>query len=229
MLQHRATPSSRPWHSIRLAAQRTHRPIDGQFMKTMATTSGNDEIAHGPPSILSRLSDRPRSIIRRGSDTERVDVEATAPRTPRPQATSFISARSAQKRDHAAEKWFTDIRELDVNNVDKPNDPKWPPRKKRMGSDVPKQHEMRPKTDLNALFASSSVRSATSLRLQTKKELGGDYTSYLPDGHADPYRLPIAYARLVLGRNKHIPLSAQTGALNIVEEAIQGKIIRQGK
>lgn len=88
---------------------------------------------------------------------------------------------------------------------------------------------MRPGTDLNTLFAAPSARSATSLRVQTKRELGGDYTSYIPDGYADPYQFPIDYARLVLGRNKHIPLSAQTGALNIIEEAIREKTTRQGK
>lgn len=98
-----------------------------------------------------------------------------------------------------------------------------------MGSEPPKLHEMRPRTDLNALFAPPTLRSAASLRLQTKRELGGDYTSYLPDGYADPYRLPVDYARLVLGRNKHIPLNAQTGALSIIEEAIRGRASRQGK
>lgn len=113
--------------------------------------------------------------------------------------------------------------------MDQSNDLKSLPRKKRMRSEFPKQHEMRPKTDLNTLFAPLTARSAASSRLQTKRELGGDYTSYLPDGYADPYRLPIDYARLVLGRNKHIPLNAQTGALNIIEEAIQGRSTRQGK
>ncbi|KAF8560080.1 hypothetical protein OG21DRAFT_1479923 [Imleria badia] len=169
------------------------------------------------------------SSIRRDSDTERKrsstrsEVAAEAHRTPRHRATSFISTRSAQKRDHAAEKWFTDVRELDINNADQPDDPKLLPRKKRMGFEYPKQHEMRPRTDLNALFTPSSAPSATSLRLQTKRELAGDYTSYLPEVFADPNRLPVAYARLVLGRNKHVPLSAQTGALNIIEEAIRGK------
>lgn len=88
---------------------------------------------------------------------------------------------------------------------------------------------MRPRTDLNALFAPPTATFATSLRLQTKKELGGDYTSYLPDGYADPYRLPIDYARLVLGRNRHIPLNAQIGAINIIEGTIRGRAIRQGK
>jgi len=200
-------------------------------VKTTATTSGNAENTRTPSSILSRLSNRTQLKIRRNSDTEQkslnghVEVAAAVHRTPRPRATSFISARSAQKRDHAAEKWFTDVRELDIHNVDKPDDLKSLPRKKRMWSEPPKQHEMRPRTDLNALFAPSTA--ATSLRLQTKRELGGDYTSYLPGGSADPHRLPIAYARLVLGRNKYIPLNAQTGALNIIEEAIRGKTGRQ--
>lgn len=110
--------------------------------------------------------------------------------------------------------------------MDQSNELQSLPRKKRMRPGFPKQHEMRPRTDLNALFAPPT---ATSSRLQTKRELGGDYTNYLPDGYADPYRLPIDYARLVLGRNKHIPLNAQTGALNIIGEAIRGKITRQGK
>lgn len=226
-------------------------------VKTTAMTPGrNAENARKPSSILSRmprmnalhngpssltyffplgLSDRPQSRIRRNSDTEQknpnghVEVAAAVHRTPRPRATSFISARSAQKRDHAAEKWFTDVRELDIHNVDQPDGLKSLPRKKRMWSEPPKQHEMRPRTDLNALFAPSTVRCATSLRLQTKRELAGDYTSYLPGRYADPHRLPIAYARLVLGRNKHIPLNAQTGALNVIEEAIRGKTTRQGK
>ncbi|KAH0838062.1 hypothetical protein J3R83DRAFT_6303 [Lanmaoa asiatica] len=172
--------------------------------------------------------------MRRKSDTEQespnahVEVAAAVHRKPRPRATSFISARSAQQRDHAAEKWFTDVRELNIGTVDQSSDLKSLPRKKRIESEFPKQHEMRPRTDLNALFAPPTARSATSLRLQTKRELGGDYTSYLPHGCADPYRLPIDYARLVLGRNKHIPLNAQTGALNIIEEAIRGRTTRQG-
>ena len=223
----------------------------------MKTTSSNAESTRKPTSsILSRmprmnalhsgsssltyffplgLSEKTQSRIRRNSDTEQkspnghVEVAAAVHRTARPRATSFISARSAQKRDHAAEKWFTDVRELDINKVDQPGDLKPLPRQKRMWSEPPRQHEMRPRTDLNALFAPSSAPSATSLRLQTKRELGGDYTSYLPGVSADPHRLPIAYARLVLGRNKYIPLNAQTGALNIIEEAIRGKTTRQGK
>lgn len=113
--------------------------------------------------------------------------------------------------------------------MDQPDDLKSSPRKKRMGSESLKQHEMRPRTDLNALFTPSATPSAASLRLQTKRELGGDYTSYLPAEFADPNRLPVAYARLILGRNKHIPLNAQAGALNIIEEAIRGKATRQGK
>ncbi|KAN0100356.1 hypothetical protein V8E55_000340 [Tylopilus felleus] len=196
-------------------------------------TSDNAQHVRKPSSILSRLSDRTQSGILGDADAEqkipreRTEVVAAGHRTSRPRATSFISTRRAQKRDHAAEKWFTDVRELDIN-VDQPDDLSSLPRKKRLGSRSPKQHEMRPKTDLNALFAPSTVLSAASLRLQTKKELGGDYTSYLlADGNADPYRSPIAYARLVLGRNKHIPLNVQTGALTIVEEAIRGKAPRQ--
>ena len=185
--------------------------------------------------FLLGLSDKTQPRIRRNSGIEQksphahIEVAAATDGKPRPRATSFISARSAQQRDHAAEKWFTDVRELDIDNMDKFNDLKSPPRKKRMGSEFPKQHEMRPGTDLNTLFAAPSARSATSLRVQTKRELGGDYTSYIPDGYADPYQFPIDYARLVLGRNKHIPLSAQTGALNIIEEAIREKTTRQGK
>lgn len=100
------------------------------------------------------------------------------------------------------------------------------PDKRSTENDLPKQHQLRPKTDLNVLF---SLSSTTSMRLQTKKELGGDYARYLPDGFADPYRLPIDYARLALGRNKHIPLTAQTGALSIIEEAIRGRTTREGK
>lgn len=179
------------------------------------------------------LSDKTQSRTRRNPDAEQkshnthVGVVAAVHRTPRPRTTSFISARSAQKRDHAAEKWFTDVRELDF--VGQPHGLKSQPRKKHMVSEPPKQHEMRPRTDLNALFGPFTARSATLLRLQTRRELGGDYTSYIPDGYADPHRFPITYARLVLGRNKHIPLNAQTGALNIIEEAIRGTTTRQGE
>lgn len=169
------------------------------------------------------LSDRAQSGIRRDFDAEQKSSSPDS--TPLPRATSFVSVRSAQKRDHAAEKWFTGIRELDISDVNQPSDLKSPPRKRRR-SESPKKHEMRPRTDLNALFAPSTT---TSLRIQTKKELAGNYTSYLPDGYPDPHRFPVAYARLVLGRNKHIPLNVQTGALNIVEEVIKGRTTRQGK
>jgi len=181
------------------------------------------------------LSDKTQPRIRRDSDAEQkshnahVEVAAAVHGTPRPRATSFISARSAQKRDHATEKWFTNVRELDISDVGQPHGLKSQPRKKHMMSEFPKQHEMRPRTDLNALFGPSTARSATLLRLQSRRELGGDYASYIPDGYADPHRFPITYARSVLGRNKHIPLNAQTGALNIIEEAIRGTTTRQGE
>lgn len=174
------------------------------------------------------LSDRTQST-HRISDAEQKTPDAPAlHKKPRPRATSFISARSAQQRDQAAEKWFTDVRKLDLDNVKQRDDLKSLPYKTRMGSGSSKQHEMRPRTDLNALFAAPTSRTAISSRLQSKRELGGDYTSYLPGGYADPYRHPVDYARLVLGRNKHIPLDAQTGALSIVGEAIRGRASRQG-
>lgn len=216
------------------AAVKTTTTTPDKPTSILSRTSRTNALAahsNGTFIISLGLSDRTQSRTSRSSDAEQKShARATAPqREPRRRATSFISTRSAQQRDHAAEKWFTDVRKLDINNVDQSDDFKPLPRKKRTGYESLKQHEMRPRTDLNALFAASTLRSATSLRLQNKRELGGDYTSYLPDGYADPYRLPVNYARLIVGRNRHVPLDAQTGALRIVEEAVRGRITKQGK
>ncbi|KIJ66241.1 hypothetical protein HYDPIDRAFT_26609 [Hydnomerulius pinastri MD-312] len=89
-----------------------------------------------------------------------------------------------------------------------------------------------PVTDLTELFAASRavtpMQSRAAARLQFTREMGGDYTSYLPTG-SKPKLLPAEYAHLALGRNRRVSVKSQARALDIIKQGIAGQVTKPGE